>query len=444
MRVVLQVMKRNVIKKFKKQLGTLSKGGFFHILSGNVLNNAISMISSIVLARVIDKVEYAYISYADNLYAYIALLSGLGMSTAILKFCGADHDKELDKGYLIHAVKYGGLFELVASIALCIIANFSNIPYPRARIYLWALCIYPMLSHVYNTFLCYIRTQYENKRYALSGIIQSSSVCALSIILVLLLGTGGVIFARYLSVLIVILYLGLYIYKRIGTKTAIHLNRCQRRDFNHMSISLVTASLFSGIMPINETFLVNHIIRDAATTANFKVAGFFPQMLMLFSGAITVYYFPIIAQMKDWEAIRKKVLRIGAFTFCLLLLLAGIGMLLTPFAIRLLYGEKYVESIPMTYMLWGMRAMNGCIRVVPMNMLPAVGKARFNAWTATISCFVQVVVDYLLISQYGISGVAWGAMIVYAVSGICYWCYFLWVSDKEIRKNKVHKFEKQG
>ena len=46
------------------------KGGFFHIFVGNTLVKMIAFVSSIVIVRLVDKTDYAYLTYADNLYNY--------------------------------------------------------------------------------------------------------------------------------------------------------------------------------------------------------------------------------------------------------------------------------------------------------------------------------------------------------------------------------------
>lgn len=426
-----------MIQKIRKRLAALIKGGFLHILTGSILSKAITMLSGIVIARMIDKSEYAYLSYADNLYAYLPLLTGLGLSSALLKYCGVKNDMYHEKAYFSYAATYGTAFELTISLLLCIAVTFVDIPYPRARMYMWMLCLYPPLSHLYSVLAMYIRTQYENRRYALGGIMQSVAVCIFSIVFLLVFGITGIVAARYAATLLVLVYLGVFVHRKFKGVSKATLSKEERKRFLGMGLSLMTANLFSGMMPINEAFLVNNIIKDEIITANFRVAGMFPSMLLLFAGALTVYYFPIVSQMTDWAAIRKSIIHIGIFAFVFLGVIAAIGVVLTPLTIRLLYGEKYLDAIPMTYMLWGMRAMNCCIRIVPMNLLPAIGKTKFNAWVTGISCLVQIAIDYCMINAIGILGVAWGAIIVYGISGAASWIYILRACKKNITKASV-------
>ena len=429
-------MKRNggLVSKMTRLL----KGGFFHILVGNVLNKAISMVSSIAIVRLVDKAEYAYISYADNIYSYGTLVLGLGLPLALLKFCTKEDENKLNSLYIRYAVSRGGLFQLIVSLVLCISITIIDVPYISARTYMWAMVLYPVLAFLSEVIACYLRTQYLNNQYALSGIIQSVLVCILGITIVIFLGSIGLIIARYIAIVAVVILFGYRIYRELR-RNAINSQRLsieQKRSFLKMGISLMIANLFSSMMPINETFLVNNIIRDEIITANYKVAGLFPQMLLLISGAVTVYFFPIISQMSDWVKIKSKIIRIGLINFFFILGLTLIGMLLTPIAIRILYGTRYEDAIPITYLLWIMRAMNCCVRMVPINMLPAIGKTRFNAVTAALSCVAQTIIDYFLIKFIGVNGAAIGAIIVYFVSGISYWVYLIYICNREICSQK--------
>ncbi len=426
---------KNAFLKIKNSLLSLIRGGFFHILTGNFLNKAISMVSGIVIVRLVDKSSYASLSYADNIYSYIALATGLGLPNALLKFCSADNDKSLNSAYIKYTYKVGGTYEFLVSLAACVALTFFDIPYDGAKAFAWALVFYPLFTFVNTTNTIYMRTQLDNKKYSVIGVLQSLFICVFSIVLVVLVGTTGIVAARYIAIILVMFYSCAYVVKNIKGAPKITLTKQQKKAFFSMGISLMLAAFFSGIMPINEAFLVNNLIRDDVTTANFRVAGLLPQMLLLVSGAITVYFFPIIARMRDPKEIKKKVVLIALINAAIIGFVTVVGMVTTPFVINLLYGQKYMDAVSVSYSLWIMRSTNCIVRMVPINMLPAIGKTKFNVWSAAISCVVQCVLDYFLIMHFGMSGVTYGAIIVYLLSGIAYWIYFFSCCKKEHLSN---------
>lgn len=77
-----------------------------------------------------------------------------------------------------------------------------------------------------------------------------------------------------------------------------------------------------------------------------------------------------------------------------------------------------------------MRGLNAGIRMVPMNMLLAIRKYKFNLVMSIVAFFLQIGLDWYFISTKGIIGVAYGTTGVYLVTGIIYWVYYLRVADK--------------
>lgn len=416
----------SIVIRALRRAGQIIKNGFLAILGGNILARGITVISSVVIARLVDKTEYAYLGYADNLYAYLALFAGLGLSMALLKFCSASEDDGINRAYYRFTQKYGVLFELAATLLLCLATSILPIPFPQARKYIWLLCLYPILTQVSDADSQFMRCYLRYNQYATKAVIQAAVVCASSIVLVVLLGVQGAVYARYIA-LIIALAFGQYCIRKKIFKPNIQtpsLTRDMKKAFLDMGVAMMAVTLFSGMLDINEAFLVNNIIGETVATANYKVANQFPAQLRLVSGSIAVYFFPIIARMKEHRTILRRGYQIGLATAAVIAVIAGLGIVLTPWIVPLIYGTKYLDAVPLSSMLWYMHAINSCLRVVPMNLLPCIGETRYVAVVTIVSCVVQAVLDYFFLTRIGIAGVAYASMIVFVLSGICFWWRF--------------------
>ena len=184
------------------------------------------------------------------------------------------------------------------------------------------------------------------------------------------------------------------------------------------------SNLFSLIMPINEMTLINELIRDEVITANYKIAIMIPSQLAFVTQSIVIYYFTIIARMNDGNEIWKLSKKVGVLSAALILVISVVGALTSPFIIRLVYGTQYEDAIGLSMVFWIVYALNAAVRMVPMNFLPAIGVAKFNAVMAAISCIVHLGITYMAISQFGIWGAGIATGIVYVASGAVYWIYF--------------------
>ena len=398
--------------------------GLSYIVFGNFLSKFVALLSSILIARLVDKDEYAWLSYADNLYSYIALFSGLGLASALLVVCTNDVTIAKQKGYLNKALVWGGVFELLMSVLLCVLIQIIPIPFPDARRYAWMLLLYPVITFGFNACQAFIRVKRNNKLYAILGAIQTILVCVFSILLVLASGTDGVVLARYIAVGAVVCVAFLYLHKGDRRIKAESPTRDEQKKFISVALALMFANLFSGMMPINETFIVNNLIQDEVITANFKVAGILPSMLPIITSSVMVYYFPIIANLRDGKEIRKKVHQIAAVNAGVVIVVAIIGMIFSPLIIRIFYGEKYVDATALSYQLWVMRAVNATFRMVPLNIMAAIGHSKFNAYVSVFTCIIHAILDYLFISLWNVNGIAYATIIVYIISAIIMWIKF--------------------
>ena len=410
--------------KFNK-VKSLLTSGLSYILVGNFLSKAVAMLTSVLIVRLVDKTEYAHLAYTNNLYSYIGLFIGLGLGSALVVTCTPDVSLGKQRTYLNIALLYGGLFELVAALILCVVTQLVDIPFPEARKYIWLLVLHPMMSYQFNAFQAFVRVKRNNKLYAILSAVQTVAECGFGIVLVLLIGTAGVLWGRYLTIVLVLILVVRYVSSVNSGITREALSRTEIRSFIATAIAIMFANMFSSIIPINELFIVNNMIQDEIITANFKVAGIIPSVLTIFTSAVMVYYYPIIAANKHTPQIKRKVFQIAAINGVIVIGLTAIGMLLTPFGIELVYGKKYLDAVSLSYPLWIMRAVHAALVLVPLNVLPAIGKSKFNAFVSIGTCIIHAVLDYLFISMWGVEGAAYATIIAYALSGLCLWVYFI-------------------
>lgn len=412
------------MSRIKISLKRLLSDGFFHILIGGSLTKVIAFMSSILVVRLVSKTEYAFLAYADNIYSYVLLLSGLGCATAILKFCASD-DKEKNRAFYIFALKFGTVTQAVISFIVFMILEYVEIAFPEAKSYIYLMTFYPFLYFWIAAIESYMRALFKNKEFAYAGIIQSIVALVGSVGFVLLWGAYGVIVARYIALGVVIIY-GLTVVKEKkgeGKNTEIKISFDEKKSFVYLGIALLIANVFSMIIPYNESFLINNVICDTEITANYKVACLIPSQLPFFTSAIVTYYFPIFARLKDGEKIWEEMKKVGVLTVFLIAGIAIIGIIVSPFIITIFYGEKYSDIFFLMTLLWIMNAINAGFRMLPMNILPAIGYSKFNVVVAFFTCIIHFCIDYVCIKMLGINGAVIAGGIVYLVSGLAYWYY---------------------
>lgn len=408
--------------KIKESFRNLIRNGFFHVLFGATLSKVIFFISSIAIVRLISKDEYAFLAYADNIYSYVFLLSGLGCASAVLKYCVFDNEAK-NKAYLVFAFKFGTAFQLLILAIVVVAFQYIPIAFPEAEKYILSLSVYPILYFWIGLLQSFMRARLRNKEFALSGLIQAVVVLLGSVALAVAVGTFGIITARYIGLAVIILYSYKIIRKDIKNIESEKLNKTEKSIFLKFALSMLVANLFSMIMPINESFLVNNIIKDATITAEYKVANLIPAQLSFITSSIVTYYFPIFAKMESKNEIWRQSKRVGMLTFLLIAIVVAIGIVISPYIIAIVYGSQYDGIGVLMTLMWIMYAINAGFRMLPMNILPAVGFVKFNLYMSIATSVVHFVVDAILIYMFGINGAVFAGGIVYFISGCFYWIY---------------------
>lgn len=406
----------------KNKIFVLIKTGFFYILIGNTLTKMISFFSGIIIVRLLSKTEYATLSYADNIYSYIYLFAGLGTGSGLLKFC-VQEDKRKNKAYFFFAVKIGILFQIALMMITLIAAEIFTFPFESADYLIKTMAITPIAFYLLQAGQAYLRARFENKLFALTGVIQTICVLVFTVLTVYFIGMQGIVISRYLAVFIALLIVIKYLFREFDGTCILTLEKNEKKQFFQLGFSMMVATLFSTIIPINEAFLVNNIIRDEVVTANYKVATLLPSQLAFITNSIIVYCFPFIAKMDDKKRIWRYLKMLGMVTFGIIGTICLLGYIFTPIIIRIAYGQQYSNALKLSQIFWLVYFLHAGFRMVPMNILPALGITKFNAIFSVFTCTIHFIIDYIFISKWGISGIVFGTVFVYIISGITYWIY---------------------
>ena len=316
---------------------------------------------------------------------------------------------------------YGTLFQVVLLVLISIVVSKVDVPFKETSALLYSLLPYGFLYYWALLLQSFFRTELKNNRYAQFSFLQILLVFILTVLGIKIAGVGAVPFARTIALVLVIAVYGRPFFQRVWHANLQRLEKSEIRGF--MAISLLVSNIFSMIMPLNETFLVNNMIADEVATANYKVANLIPSQLPFVTSSIVIYFFPILAKEQDKKKVWDSAKQVGRNIFLLITFISLVGFIITPFLIRFVYGSKYDDARVISGMLWIVYGLNAGMRMMPMNILPAVGCVRYNVILSMFSCIIHLVLDYIFIKNLGVYGAAFATGIVYLVSGVLYWYY---------------------
>lgn len=417
----------------KDKLLSLKNNGFFHILIGNTLTKMLAFLSSVVIVRLVSKESFAHLAFTDNIYMYISIFAGIGMANALLKFIPNATSVSEEKAYLIFSIKWGTMFQIIIAFLILIYSKVFTFPFDNVDTLIQLMIFYPIFIHIFSSITNYFRAKIMNKRFLLISVSQAFLILISSFIFVKTYGVMGVIYARYLSIVFILIICVFLIKNLLFNKdlSYFRLNKLEKKSFILISISMLLANFFSMIIPLNEMSLVSSLLNDEIIVANYKVAVLIPSQLTFITSSVVVYFFPIIVKMKKNSDIWKFSKSIAFYTFLLILAMTLFGIAFTPLIIKILYGQDYLDALPLFYIFWVVYFLNSGFRMIALNILPAIGAVRFNAIISIVSSIMHFVISLVLISKFGIYGTAIGTAIVYIISGVIFWVYIYKFLHKE-------------
>lgn len=418
--MLLRNMKLSIRKSLNK-VKFFIKDGFFHIMLGSTLNKAIAFISSIVIVRIVSKSDYGLLTYVDNLYSYIGLFTGLGMSTAIMKCCTTETDKGRDRKYLAFSLKYGCIVQLVLSLILVAYTLLMGTTFEGANNLVYLKALYPCAAFAVTLLQNYLRSQGENKKYSYVSVLQTATILICSIILAFPMNVYGVVISRYIGLTIAMALLIVFSRAILQDSQKQKFEKSEVSEYLSLSMSIMVTDIFTTIIPLNEIFLISEVFKDKDVTASFKVATMFPSQLMFVAGSIVIYIFPKIVKKKNFKDAFNYIKKSALFCFALIAGITVVGILANRLLILGIYGEAYLDGLRLSNVYWLVYMINAGIRIVPVQVMAALGKAKLNAYVSVATAFLHAVVFYFAIAKIGVMAGALLTGAVYIVSAVSLW-----------------------
>ncbi len=413
--------------EIKRIIKNVIKKGFLQILIGNTLVKFITFFSLLLVPRILSKSDFGTLAYVDNIMSYVLLANGLGLANAVLRYCSMSDDPAERAGYL----RFSYIVGFACDIALLFIlfCSFHIIPFgiKDAGFYLGLLIMIPLFSFTFDCIQLFFRGGLHTKLFSTFSVVFAAVAATMDVTFALLGGIKGMIFGRYLGYAITVL-VGLYLLSRLQFwKTAPKMPQGKvRKEMVKYGVLAMLGNFTSLMMPLNEAFIVNNVLQNKLLTADYRAASLLPQQIQFVVMSIMVFVFPYFAKKHlDGKWIRSKFLQLTLYVIAGMVVCIGLAVLLSPQIISIVFGQKYKEILPIMRVLWVAFGINACIRMIAGNILAAIGDVRFNFINTFGFSLLHIFIDYYLVTHYGISGAAYGILIVYTLSGATSIAYLL-------------------
>lgn len=408
-------------KGYKKKIVTLWKKGAFHIFIGNFLTKFVVFFGSIFLVRVLSKSSYGLLGLIENIYGYVYLFAGIGLTNAILRFGVLAKNPKEEFGYYKYILIKGSIFNIFLIISVGLF--FLLFPLPEGIVSARWLFIILLLTLPFQFLkdanLMTFRINFSNKRFAITTFIISVTLIYCKFFAASFWNLNGVIIANVVVNALFGILLSILTYEKYYKGyQSVSLSKDSKKSIDKYSIQYMITNAVWAIFMLNDIFLLGLFLKNPTIIADYKVAYVFPGNLSIITSAIGIFVAPyFIKHELDFKWISKNYRKVLGITA---LIIGGATVLLIIIAkplIILLYGSQYENTVLIMRLLLIAAFING-LRYTTANLLAALGQIKSNMIISILGVILQVAINIFMIPNFGAEGVAITSIIVYTVMAL--------------------------
>ena len=405
---IRKVMKEKLFEKIQQ----FAKEGLFHIFGSRMISQVGSLISSMVVIRFLEKTEYGHYVSANNIYSYPAIFVGMGMASAIMQFCSERVSENRKTAIYRHALLTGNRTNILVSLVTAGLALWKyQTGKPEVAFYLLLLCAFPFVSYADSYSQTVLRVKLENKVFSYANIAYSVALLLGNIVLTNLFDVPGLIYSRYLAVFISAAFCMTALRKgrffAAMRENKVRLNRTEKNQINSYAFVCAITNFASVVLTLLDVTCLDLVLDDPEVLADYHVAAVIPAACIFIPGSLMTFFYPklikaISSSKKEGLSCVLQIAKVSAvvngFVFLCLMFFA-------PLIIWIIYGEKYLNVVPM-FRILSWNYLVHCASNITGNLIAALKKVKINLVIAVFSGLLNVCLNLTLIPPMGAIGAA--------------------------------------
>lgn len=406
------------------------------MLSANVLNKIVAMLSNMVITRILTIAEYGSWTYILNVYGYFSLVAGLGLINGAYQFGAENLGGEKEFQYYSYCLKRGLLCNIGLVLIGVLFAFCVQLPLKNIEMLLVSYIPMLLLEYIMNLFVIILRCQNRIKEYA--RVLNINTVLiALGTCIGAFFGISGVILGKYVAYIVSVLLLQQMMKdETLRLFSQKMLEGKEIRSLWRFSIISCISSAMNSLLYLLDVSMITALLESAEKTAIYKVATLAPSALAFIPSSIMVCILPSIIsnnRKRDWLKSHFKMYYVGMGSANLVITVAAIAF--APLIIRVLSGEQYLPAVPYFRILLVGNCISSTFRLLSGNILFALKKVNINMITSIISGGLDIFLNYTLITKFSVMGAAFATVIAETVASIIafsYACYYIYYRKWDI------------
>ena len=406
-----------LLNKYTNNLSENKKKVFanlFWAMTGKIVNMAGVLLVGILVARYLGPSQYGLMNYVISYVSLFTIISNFGLDNIeIRELSRTPERKDYILGTCFRIRMFFSTFALILVILSLIL--FKANTFTSCMILLYSVTLYTgSFNIIRNYFTSIVKNEYVVKSEIARTII---GACIKVILLWIKAPLEYFIAATVFDTVLVASGYCFSFKKTVGKISELKYDKTIVPYYIKESFPLVLSGAAVIIYQRIDQVMIGNMI-DNASVGYFATAGKFLDLVLFLPMVLTQTVTPLLVKAKERnkeEYDRKKQQFVNIVVWMAIIL----SVLVSFFAYWLIYftyGDKYLPAVPvlqiMAFKTVGMALSSSSGQIIIME--------RIHKWAFIrnlIGCLICIVLNILLIPQFGIIGSAWVTIITVAFTG---------------------------
>ncbi|MEK6935085.1 MAG: flippase [Nanoarchaeota archaeon] len=397
---------------------------------GSIVNRVFNYVLRILIARGLSVEDYGLFTIAIMVMRFTIAISLLGLGEGLVRYVSYYRglkDESKIKGTIFSSFGISFLFSLVITIILFFSAEFIAVNWfnsqeliPLLKIFVWAIPIGVIGSNLTSLNLAFEKIKYNFWLVDFG----SQSLRVLTIGLVILLGLGiiGVGFAYLISFwfIIIVMYLVAEskVFPILRSKVKSEYNL---KELFSYSWPLIFVGVLGYVMGWTDTFMIANLT-NITNVGLYNAALPLANLLTLLPLMFSPLFLPLITKnyaKKKMELVSSLTKNVGKWSYMVNFPVLLLMLLFPGLFINILFGVDYLSATnALIYLAIGFFFFS--LSYPSMHLLGMIKKTKLSLINLLIVIPINVILNYYLIIDYGITGVAIATAISYIIYSLLF------------------------
>ncbi len=421
-----------MLKKIKQIFYSKVFSNMKWMVGERILQMLIGLVINMVTARYLGVNNYGIINYVSSFIAFFTPICTLGLEGIIIKEL-LDHLQK--QGEVIGtAMGMRIISSLLSMVSILLILAFLN---PGDKIML-GVAVLQSLILIFNTadlFEFWYQSRLESKK-SVKIKVTSYSVVAVYKILILVFHKNIYWFALSNTLDMIVASVLLFISYKKNSGPKLRFSFRKGKNMLKLSYNFILSGLMVAVYAQMDKIMLGKML-DTTAVGLYSVGIYICNLWNFVPNAVIVSLRPGILQAKQYneELYVKKLKQMYAIIIWLSILYAAIVCLFSKYIIWILYGEDFLGArIPMMIAVWycGFSLLGGAreVWIISENL------QKYSKWYALTGALTNLILNFLLIPQWGMTGAAVATLITQIMTG-----FLVTLPLKETRVNNKYLVE---